>query len=86
MGENEELVQCLKCYTLNPEDSQFCSKCGSSLEEAQETLSYGKSEESTSDRLIHFEPGQIFDNRYRIIERRSAAAEWGSSTKPRIPS
>jgi serine/threonine protein kinase/tetratricopeptide (TPR) repeat protein len=69
MGENKESLQCLKCYTLNSKDSQFCSKCGNALEEEHETLSYGNQENSLRDRDIHFEPGQIFDGRYRIIEK-----------------
>jgi len=69
MGKNKELLQCLKCYTLNPEDSRSCSKCGSLLEEEYETRSYGTLESSLRDRDIQFKPGQIFDNRYRIIEK-----------------
>ena len=68
MGEIRDSLQCPKCYTINSRDNQFCSKCGSSLEEAQETLSYGTPESFPRDKDIHFEPGQIFDNRYRIIE------------------
>jgi len=67
MGEKESSAQCPKCYTLNPEDSQFCSKCGSALEEALETLSY-PDQKIPSDKVIQFKPGEIFDNRYRIVE------------------
>jgi serine/threonine protein kinase/Tfp pilus assembly protein PilF len=68
MGKEEKSAQCAKCYTLNPEDSQFCSKCGSALEIFQETLSYSPDEEAIADELIQFKPGDIFDKRYRIIE------------------
>ena len=68
MGKEEKSAQCPKCYTLNPEDSQFCSKCGSVLEMFQETLSYTPDEEARADEAIHFKPGDIFDKRYRIIE------------------
>jgi len=67
MGEKDKSSQCPKCYTLNPEDSQSCSKCGSALEGALETLSYpGK--KIPSDKAIQFTPGEIFDKRYRIVE------------------
>lgn len=68
MGENKESLQCVKCYTLNSKDSQFCSKCGSPLEKDLETLSYGAQERLLRDSGIRFQPGQIFDDRYRIIE------------------
>ena len=68
MGEKDKPVQCPKCYTVNIEDSQFCSKCGSALEEALETLSYTPTDEALQDELIQFQPGDVFDNRYRIVE------------------
>jgi serine/threonine protein kinase/Tfp pilus assembly protein PilF len=68
MGKREKPQQCSKCYTLNPDDSQFCSKCGSALEEFQETLTYSSPDKIPSDKLTPFAPGDIFDNRYRIIE------------------
>ena len=68
MGKEDKTAQCPKCYTLNPEDSQFCSKCGSALETFQETLSYTPDEEAQADEAIQFKPGDIFDKRYRIIE------------------
>lgn len=68
MGDKDKSVQCPKCYTVNPEDTQFCSKCGSTLEEVQETLSYATPEEVLPDKIIYFKPGEIFDNRYRIVE------------------
>jgi serine/threonine protein kinase/tetratricopeptide (TPR) repeat protein len=67
MGEKERLSQCAKCFTLNPEDSKFCSKCGSALEGAWETLSY-PGEEVPSDEDSRFTPGEIFAKRYRIVE------------------
>ncbi len=67
MGEKDKSAQCPKCYTLNPEDSQSCSKCGSALEGILETLSLpGK--KLPSDKAIQFTPGEIFDKRYRIVE------------------
>jgi len=60
-------LQCPKCYTLNSDDSQFCSKCGSSLGDLFETLSYPRSE-GKAENVDHFTPGEMFDRRYRIIE------------------
>ena len=60
-------LQCPKCYTLNSDDSQFCSKCGSSLGDLFETLSYPRSE-GEAENVEHFTPGEMFDRRYRIIE------------------
>ena len=60
-------IQCPKCYTINPEDTHFCSKCGSSLENIQATLSYGEPE-AIQEVFVQFKAGDYFDNRYRIIE------------------
>ncbi len=68
MRKGNQPLQCPKCYTLNSDDSQFCSKCGASLDDSADTLSYagpGKPEAETTD---HFTPGEMFDRRYRIIE------------------
>lgn len=69
MGDDKEFIQCSKCFTLNPKDIQLCSKCGAPLEKGQETLAYGDTEGILLDKAIQFTPGQIFDNRYRIIEK-----------------
>jgi tetratricopeptide (TPR) repeat protein/predicted Ser/Thr protein kinase len=68
MAKGEDRLQCPQCYTLNPDDSQFCSKCGSSLSDVFETLTYGASGQSEAEAAAQFAPGQIFDRRYRIIE------------------
>ncbi len=62
------MQQCPKCYTLNSEDSQFCSKCGAALEDAHDTISYGSPEKVPAEATIYFKSGEMFDNRYRIIE------------------
>jgi tetratricopeptide (TPR) repeat protein/predicted Ser/Thr protein kinase len=68
MSKREKAVQCSKCFTLNPDDSQFCSRCGSSLENYQETLSYITPDGVPPEKVAPYTPGEIFDNRYRIIE------------------
>ena len=68
MGEKDKSVQCPKCYTINREGSQSCSKCGSMLKKIQDTLSYFPNKDFPSDKLIQFQPGKMFDNRYRIVE------------------
>ena len=68
MGKGTGPLQCPKCYTLNPDDSQFCSKCGASLDDSVETLSYATPGAAETEHADHFRPGEIFDRRYRIIE------------------
>ncbi len=62
------MQQCPKCYTLNSGDRHFCSKCGAALEEDIDTISYGSPEKAPAETVICFKSGEIFDNRYRIIE------------------
>jgi len=63
-----ENVQCPHCFSINPDDSHYCSKCGSSLEEKDETISYAPDQaQSTKDR-IHYKPGDHFGKRYTIVE------------------
>ena len=58
-------MKCPKCYFDNPEDSSFCSKCGTQLFSSEkihsstETLEAPKGELST---------GSIFAGRYQIID------------------
>ncbi len=67
MGEMR--LQCPQCYTLNPADSQFCAKCGSSLSPDVETLSYTPQDRPAREGPdSRFAPGSVFDGRYRIIE------------------
>jgi serine/threonine protein kinase/Tfp pilus assembly protein PilF len=68
MGTQDRFRQCSQCYTLNPDDSQFCSKCGSSIAEFIHTLSLDPGATGTFEKLNQFLPGNLFDNRYRIIE------------------
>lgn len=61
-------VQCAKCYTLNSNNSPYCSKCGSSLSDGFETLTCGDLGDTPTGSVSNFKPGQVFDRRYRIIE------------------
>lgn len=67
MRENNQ-VQCPQCLAYNPEDSQFCNKCGSSLEMAQDTLTSPLTIRETESGYIYFAPGDRFADRYVIIE------------------
>jgi serine/threonine protein kinase len=65
-------MKCPKCKADNPEDSQFCRKCGTSLTKIPATLTSpplekekGKAPEKSA---IDFSPGQYFGKRYQIIE------------------
>lgn len=68
MGNKNQSLQCSHCYTINPGDSQFCNKCGASLQGYVETLTFGKAADVLSDSLPEFRSGDIFDHRYRIVE------------------
>ncbi len=68
MARGEGRLQCPQCYTLNPDESRFCTKCGSSLSDIFETLTLGGPGPAVPEAAAHLVPGQIFDRRYRIIE------------------
>lgn len=40
MGKEDKKIQCPKCDFLVGEDSRFCGKCGSFVEEKADTLTY----------------------------------------------
>jgi serine/threonine protein kinase/Tfp pilus assembly protein PilF len=61
-------VQCPQCLAYNPEDSQFCNKCGSNLEISQDTLTSPLAAKETESGYIYFAPGDLFADRYTIIE------------------
>jgi serine/threonine protein kinase/predicted Zn-dependent protease len=61
-------VQCPQCLAYNPEESQFCNKCGSSLEINQDTLTSPLAAKETESGYIYFAPGDLFADRYMIIE------------------
>ncbi len=61
-------VQCPQCLAYNPEDSQFCNKCGLTLEISQDTLTSPLAAKETESGYIYFAPGDQFADRYMIIE------------------
>ena len=63
-----ENIQCPNCFSLNPDESQYCSKCGSSLEEQEETISYAPDQDQLTKDRIQYSPGENFGKRYTIIE------------------
>lgn len=61
-------MQCPRCNTFNPEDSQYCSKCGTSLGEINDTLTHTPFSPPSREDTLHFSPGESFGSRYQIIE------------------
>lgn len=62
------MLQCPYCYALNPDDSEFCNRCGSSIAESHETLTSPLSSKVTDKGYVYFSPGDLFAERYQIIE------------------
>jgi serine/threonine protein kinase/Tfp pilus assembly protein PilF len=62
------VLQCPFCYTINPDDSEFCKKCGSSIGESHDTLTSPLSKQATEKGFIYFSPGDLFADRYLIVE------------------
>jgi tetratricopeptide (TPR) repeat protein len=61
-------IQCPNCFSLNPDESHYCSKCGSSLEEREETIAYPEDKKIRVKDTLRFSPGEKFGTRYKIIE------------------
>jgi len=61
-------MQCPSCNTTNPDDSQYCSKCGTSLGEINDTLTHTPSSPPPREDTLYFSPGDSFGPRYKIIE------------------
>ncbi|MGD8534368.1 MAG: protein kinase [Candidatus Aminicenantes bacterium] len=61
-------MQCPNCNTINPDDSQYCSKCGTSLGEINDTLTHTPSFPPPQEDTLYFSPGDSFGPRYKIIE------------------
>jgi len=68
MGTRNEPIQCTKCFTINPEDSEYCTRCGYSLEEKEKTISYPPDKMISRVDKSQFNPGENFGDRYKIIE------------------
>jgi len=67
MRENN-IVQCPHCLADNSEDSQVCTRCGSSLEDSLDTFTSPLLKRTTPEGFIYFAPGEVFADRYRIVE------------------
>ena len=68
MGTQDDPIQCTKCFTVNPEDSEYCTRCGSSLEKMEETISYSPEYGIPTKDVPRFSPGDDFGHRFKIIE------------------
>lgn len=68
MGNRRRSEQCPKCFTLNAGHRPYCDKCGAVLDSAIETLAYDPSGDIEAEGVLLFKPGELFDNRYRIVE------------------
>jgi serine/threonine protein kinase/Flp pilus assembly protein TadD len=66
MGKLKENIECLDCGTRNNSDRSYCSHCGKVLKPGASTLGY--SERDGPEDGLHFEPGELFAQRYCIIE------------------
>ncbi len=61
-------MRCPSCNTFNPDDSQYCTKCGTSLGEVDDTLTHTPSSPPPREDTLYFSPGDSFGPRYKIIE------------------
>jgi serine/threonine protein kinase/lipopolysaccharide biosynthesis regulator YciM len=61
-------MRCPSCNTFNPDDSQYCSKCGFSFCENNDTLTHTPSSPPPREDTLFFSPGDSFGPRYKIIE------------------
>ena len=61
-------MQCPKCNAPNPEDSQYCAKCGTPLGEIDDTLTHTPPTHPPPEDTLDFSPGESFGPRYKIIE------------------
>lgn len=61
-------MKCSKCNTTNPDDNQFCGKCGTSLIEIPATPTSTITKDIPKKSALDFAPGQYFSKRYQVIE------------------
>lgn len=61
-------IECPYCHIYNSKDSHFCQNCGSDLQQLEKTVSYPPSLKITEKGFINFSPGDLFADRYLIIE------------------
>ena len=68
MGNQNMTVKCPQCDSQVTEESRFCPECGFLLKEQKQTLTYTPHQEQLIEDTLHFDPGESFGSRYRIIE------------------
>jgi len=68
MREDPNGVRCPKCLGLNPEDTKKCVHCGAFIRDIEKTLTYASPPYSQDSEKTIFNSGEIFAERYRIIE------------------
>lgn len=68
MREDPNGVRCPKCLGSNPEDTKKCVHCGAFLRDIEKTLTYDSPPYSKDKGKTVFNSGEIFAERYRIIE------------------
>ena len=61
-------MNCPRCNAPNPEDSQYCRKCGTSLGKIDDTLTHTPPTHPPPEDTLDFSPGESFGPRYKIIE------------------
>jgi TolB-like protein/Tfp pilus assembly protein PilF len=61
-------MECPKCHIDNPDDSRFCSRCGTSLLSAPKTPPTATTQQIMKHSPVEFAPGEHFGTRYQIVE------------------
>lgn len=61
-------MRCPSCNTINSEESQYCSNCGTPLTQVDDTFTYTPPTQPPREDTLYFSPGESFGPRYKIIE------------------
>ena len=68
MGDMDKSYQCPQCQSPITDDSRFCNRCGHYIVDKADTLTYTPPLENILDVHPEFSPGDMFGQRYKIIE------------------
>jgi hypothetical protein len=68
MGGGDKRISCPECSAQVQPDDRVCSNCGSVLEDVSRTLTSGYGPAQAQEDWERFAPGNVFANRYTIIE------------------
>jgi len=68
MGGRSEPIFCPKCSAEIQADDRACPNCGAAIEDVSRTLTSGFISIMTNEDWERFAPGNVFANRYTIIE------------------